>query len=149
MLLSWQLLGMLTGWEVPLCCLPCNLQTLAAGRSLIPGFVRLSSLALLGQNKMSPAVAQLCAWLRQGSQNTREACDTVVAVLSAMHSSPLNEHQDRPSPSAAVQGAVQQLADAAVERCRSDPGVAVAVALQLLSLEVCVCVLWSVIAQQT
>eukprot|EP00775_Hariotina_reticulata_P012281 gene12281-12417_t len=114
-----------------------KLQTLAAGHSLIPGFVRLSSLALLGQNKMSPAVAQLCAWLRQGSQTTQEACDTVVAFLGALHSSHLDKHQPLPPQSAAVQAAIQHLADAAVERCQSDPCVAVAVALQLLSLEDC------------
>jgi hypothetical protein len=84
-----------------------TLQGLSVGCMPVPGIVRLSILALIGQGKLLPAAAQLVAWLKQGShliaataaaggpgqgqdaqqqqQSTEEACAVVDAFLQALH----------------------------------------------------------------
>lgn len=143
-----------------------TVQGLTAGCSPVPGLIQLSSLALLGQGKLVPAAAQLCAWLKQGGQagqhgqaeqgdrSAEEACRAVDAFLKALHAScsasteaarcESGQLASGAAASAAAAGdasaallkqLVQQVADAAVERCQGQPAVAVAVVMRLMELE--------------
>lgn len=125
-----------------------TLQGLATGRRPPPGIQQLASLALLQQGQLSTAATQLCLWLQQGGQSTEEACAAVRAFLRALHDAAASSSM----PQAAAGGsdsavtaaavavthssaaeAVQRVAEAAAERCRSDPGVALVVVQELLS----------------
>lgn len=110
-----------------------TMQGLSTGRTPLAGLLQLSSLALLQQGKLDAASAQLCAWLKQGGQGTAEACAAVRSFLLALHScgpeSAATNVQERAA-------AVQAVAAAAGELCRSDPAVALEVVMQLLAEEV-------------
>jgi hypothetical protein len=92
---------------------------------------------------------------QQQQQSTEEACTVVDAFLQALHEHASSTDVSRASAAAAggasgfagnsaaaaaggvdVQQLVQQVADAAAERCQGQPGVAVAVVLRLLENEV-------------
>jgi hypothetical protein len=109
------------------------MQGLSTGRTPPAGLLQLSSLALLQQGKLAAASAQLCAWLKQGGQSTAEACAAVRSFLLALNSCGLDSAATNAQERAA---AVQAVAAAAGELCRSDPAVALEVVMQLLSEEV-------------
>lgn len=131
-----------------------QLQGLCTGRTPPPGLLQVSSLALLQQGKLGPASAQLCAWLQQGGQSTQEACAAVRTFLVALHmldTAPAacttagaaraaagSTHAAVPVRCTAGEcaAAVQQVAAAAAEHCRSEPAVALEVVLQILAEQV-------------
>jgi hypothetical protein len=109
------------------------MQGLSTGRTPPAGLLQLSSLALLQQGKLDAASAQLCAWLKQGRQSTAEACAAVRSFLLALHSCGPDSAASNAQGRAA---AVEAVAAAAGELCRSDPAVALEVVMQLLGEEV-------------
>jgi len=124
-----------------------RMQGLSTGRTPLAGLLQLSSLALLQQGKVAAASAQLCAWLQQGVQSTEEACAAVRAFLAALYTL-----HSPPASAAAAAGtgrgiigssdggeraaAVQAVAAAVAERCRSAPAVALEVVMQILAEQV-------------